>query len=153
MSCFWFSRLWKWSFYSPTVWTNFLWINVCFSFNNCIIIQCNIEPGWVRIISRSTFRTQLNSKDETFPKNNWRLYTVKYFCKKLHFRCLTGFWIRLCIFWSNFSCKGVNHLEREIKKGILIGMASLDMPQFLSFHLILLENQRKWLNNNFLHIS
>ena len=32
---------------------------------------------------------------KTFEKNSWRFSSVNYFCKKFHFRCLTGFWIPL----------------------------------------------------------
>ena len=32
----------------------------------------------------------------SFLRNSSRLSAVNYFCKKLHVRCSTGFWIRLC---------------------------------------------------------
>ena len=45
---------------------------------------------------RDVFRTQSNSLDWVFCGNNSRwLWAINYFCKKLHLRCLTGFWIRL----------------------------------------------------------
>ena len=43
---------------------------------------------------RDIFITLLNTWYEVFFKNSQRLNTVKYFCRKLHFRCFAEFWIR-----------------------------------------------------------
>ena len=48
-------------------------------------------------ISLAIFRTQSNIYDSGFWENSFRLKVVNYFCKKLHLKCLTVFWIRL---WS-----------------------------------------------------
>ena len=43
---------------------------------------------------RDIFITLWNTWYEVFFKNSQRLNTVKYFCRKLHFRCFAEFWIR-----------------------------------------------------------
>ena len=44
---------------------------------------------------RSIFRTLSNIQDGGFYKISYWLFVFDYFCKKLHLRCLTGFWISL----------------------------------------------------------
>ena len=42
-----------------------------------------------------------------------RLLVVNYFCKRLYFRYLRGFWIRLCHLWHKFSICKLNQVKRE----------------------------------------
>ena len=44
---------------------------------------------------RDILITLWNTSHEVFCKNIQRLNTANYFCRKLHLRCFTGFWIRL----------------------------------------------------------
>ena len=47
--------------------------------------------------TKGVFRTVLNILDAVFRSFSFHLSDVNYFCKMLHLRCLTGFWIQLCI--------------------------------------------------------
>lgn len=49
------------------------------------------------------------SKRELFYENRWRLSVAHHICKTLHFRCLAGLWIRLCILLQFFSLERTNH--------------------------------------------
>ena len=46
--------------------------------------------------TKGVFRTQSNILDGVLYKYSEWLQAVDCFCKKLHFRCLTGFWMLLC---------------------------------------------------------
>ena len=47
------------------------------------------------------FRTLSMIQDGAFCKNDYSLSDVNYFCKTLHLRYLTVFWIRFCFWWRN----------------------------------------------------
>ena len=46
-------------------------------------------------LNRGALRNQSNVLDGAFSERTYRLLTVQSFSKNFHFRCLTGFWIRL----------------------------------------------------------
>ena len=48
-------------------------------------------------VNRGILRILPNIQDKISHKNSWQLLAVKYFGKTLHLRCLTGFWICLCV--------------------------------------------------------
>ena len=71
------------------------------------------------VIYQGTFITLWNKWYDVFCKYSQRLITVYYFCKKLHLRCFTGFWIRLdyclwirvCFFYYFFHFESIKFIS------------------------------------------
>ena len=63
------------------------------------------------LLCLGVFRTQSTVFDEAIWESSQRLKAVIfYFSKELHLTCLTGFWIRLCIFDVNFLWQFIKNL-------------------------------------------
>ena len=87
-----------------------------------------------------------------FCKNSQRLNTVNYFCKKLHLRCFTAFWIRLwlsslnvslCFFYYYFYFESIKF--RSSRSQQLDSNNHLVHKQTLN-HLAKLTSLAKWLS-------
>ena len=87
-----------------------------------------------------------------FCKNSQRLNTVNYFCKKLHLRCFTAFWIRLwlsslnvslCFFYYYFYFESMKF--RSSRSQQLDSNNHLVHKQTLN-HLAKLTSLAKWLS-------
>ena len=75
--------------------------NYDFTDKSNILMVINFEPlscksSHVTFCRRDVFRILSNIKDGVLFENSSRLKAGDCFRKKLHFRCFTGFWIRLC---------------------------------------------------------
>ena len=53
-------------------------------------------PSNLLYIQQSLFQNIIKRLRWSFFKNSQQFSLVNYFCKKLHLRCLTGFWIWFC---------------------------------------------------------
>ena len=72
----------------------------------CLQFKSVNEPSSISLYQRDVFRTMPNMWDGTFWENGSQLSVVNYFHKKLHPRCLIGFWIgyfisprRISVLW------------------------------------------------------
>ena len=88
------------------------------------------------LYDRSAFRTQSNIYDGAFCNNSQYLPFLKYFGKKFHRRCLTRFWMCLCIIWFFFlwyTGPKINRLEKccfILQKNACLKMLQLDLIFF-----------------------
>ena len=60
------------------------------------LLKCIVSRAFL-YHSNGEFKTLSMIYDGALRENSYQLLVVNYFSKKLHLRCLTMFWIRICI--------------------------------------------------------
>ena len=92
---FWSECQWRGAYFKAALASGKMVSNCEFVWDNYIHTMQLIEKLKLGKRSEPYFQSSNASNMELFAKKNWWLKTVNYFCKKLYFRCLTEFWLRL----------------------------------------------------------